>query len=79
MEQKNFLKLNDIEAYKNAFRLSNYVWSVVIKWKHFERSTVREQFVEAVDSISANMAEGFGRFKKKDKIKILPRWLWFNE
>jgi len=33
MEHKKFLKLNDIEAYKIAFHLSNYVWSIVIKWK----------------------------------------------
>lgn len=70
MEQKKFLKLNDIEAYRIAFHLSNYVWNVVSKWKHFERNTVGEQFVEAVDSISANIAEGFGRFNKRDKIKF---------
>jgi four helix bundle protein len=70
MEQKKFLKLNDIEAYKGAFHLSNYVWNIIIKWTHFEKSTVGEQFVEAVDSISANIAEGFGRFNKKDKIKF---------
>ena len=70
MKQKKFLKLNDIEAYKIAFRLSNYVWNIVVKWKHFERSTVGEQFVGAIDSISANIAEGFGRFNKKDKIKF---------
>ena len=70
MEQKKFLKLNDIEAYRIAFHLSNYVWNVVTKWRHFERSTIGEQFVEAVDSISANIAEGFGRYFKKDKIKF---------
>ena len=70
MEQKKFLKLNDIEAYKIAFHLSNYVWNIVVKWTHFERSTVGEQFVSAIDSISANIAEGFGRFNKKDKIKF---------
>jgi four helix bundle protein len=70
MEQKKFLKLNDIEAYKIAFHLSNYVWNIVIKWTHFEKITVGEQFINAVDSISANIAEGFGRFSKKDKIKF---------
>lgn len=29
-----------------------------------------EQFVTAADSISANIAEGFGRYGKKDKIKF---------
>ena len=70
MDQKKFLKLNDIEAYKIAFHLSNYVWNIVVKWTHFERSTVGEQFIGAIDSISANIAEGFGRFNKKDKIKF---------
>jgi four helix bundle protein len=34
------------------------------------RKTVGEQFVDAVDPISANIAEGFGRYHKKDQIKF---------
>ena len=67
---EKYLKLNDVDAYKIAFHLSNYVWNVVIKWEHFPRRTVGEQFVEATDSISANIAEGFGRYFKKDKVKF---------
>ena len=70
MEDKKFLKLNDIAAYKVAFHLSNYIWDIVIEWDHFAKSTIGEQFVTAVDSISANIAEGFGRHFKKDKIKF---------
>ena len=66
--EKKFLELNDISAYKIAFKLSNYVWNIVIKWDTFARITLGEQFVKAVDSISANIAEGFGRYHKKDKI-----------
>jgi len=69
-EPKNHLKLNDIEAYKIAFNLSNYVWDVVIKWNYFEKKTVADQFVRAVDSVSTNIAEGFGRYGKKDKIRF---------
>jgi four helix bundle protein len=65
-----YLKLNDIDAYKIAFHLSNYVWDVVGKWEYFAKRTVGEQFVSAADSISANLAEGFGRYYKKDKIKF---------
>lgn len=67
---KKYLQLNDIDAYKTAFNLSNYVWNVVIKWDYFAKNTVGEQLVEAVDSISANIAEGFGRYSKKDKVKF---------
>ena len=61
MEEKTYLKLNDIDAYKISFHLSNYVWDIVIRWNEFARDTVGEQIVTAADSISANIAEGFGR------------------
>ena len=70
MDQKRFLHLKDIEAYRIAFQLSNYVWSIVVKWDHFPKSTVGEQFVDAMDSVSANIAEGFGKYHKKDKVKF---------
>ncbi len=68
--EKKFLQLNDLKAYKIAFNLSNYVWDVIIKWEWFSKKHIGGQFVEAVDSISANIAEGFGRYHKKDKIKF---------
>ena len=67
---ERWLKLNDIDAYKIAFHLSNYVWKVVTNWEGFSKRTVGEQFVTAADSISANIAERFGRYFKKDKIKF---------
>jgi len=67
-EGNSYLMLNDISAYKISFALSNYVWGVIIKWNYFEKDTIGKQFVRAVDSISANLAEGFGRYGKKDKI-----------
>jgi four helix bundle protein len=67
-DEKKYLKLNDIEAYKTAFKLSNYIWDLVIKWNHFERDTVGKQFTRSIDSVSANISEGFGRYFKKDKI-----------
>jgi len=63
-----YLQLNSIDAYKISFNLSNYVWDIVNKWNYFAKDTVGKQFVKAVDSISANIAEGFGRYGKKDKI-----------
>ena len=70
MEGVNYLKLNSISAYKISFNLSNYVWKIVIHWNYFEKDTVGKQFARAIDSVSANIAEGFGRYGKKDKIKF---------
>jgi four helix bundle protein len=68
--EKNYLKLNDLSSYRIAYNLSNYVWDIVISWGYFEKDTVGKQFARSIDSISANIAEGFGRFGKKDKINF---------
>jgi len=67
---KKYLQLNDIDCYKRALNLSNYVWNVVVEWNYFKKNAVGGQFVRAIDSISANIAEGFGRYSKKDKVKF---------
>ncbi len=70
MSNKKYLKLNDIDAYKWAFNFSNHVWNIVLIWEWFPKKTLGSQLVNAADSISANIAEGFGRYHKKDKIKF---------
>lgn len=65
-----FLQHSDLTPYKSAFAFANQVWDIVIGWEYFARDTIGKQFVNAADSISANIAEGFGRYHKKDKIKF---------
>ncbi len=67
---KQYLSLRKFEAYKESFNLSNEIWEIVQKWDYLAKRTVGEQFIRAIDSISANIAEGFGRFHKKDKEKF---------
>jgi four helix bundle protein len=66
--EKTFLHLRDIDAYRISFQLSNDIWKIVVSWDWFARETVGRQYVRAIDSISANIAEGFGRYNKKDKM-----------
>lgn len=65
---EEYLTLNKISSYKKAFALSNFVWDIVVRWELFARQTIGSQFARAIDSISANIAEGFGRYGKKDKV-----------
>ncbi len=67
---KKYLELEDISAYRISFELANYIWNIVMKWDYFTKDTVGKQLVRAVDSISANIAEGFGRYFKKDKVNF---------
>lgn len=66
----NYLELKNVNSYVVAFHLSNYIWDIVIEWDYFKKDTLGKQWVRAVDSNSANIAEGFGRYTKKDKIKF---------
>jgi four helix bundle protein len=70
MDDKNYLKIGDISAYTISYNLGNKVWETVSKWDYFAKDTVGKQLARSVDSISANIAEGFGRFHKKDRIKF---------
>lgn len=65
---KQYLTLDKIDTYVVSFNLSNYIWKVVMSWDNFAKWTTGKQYTEAADSISANIAEGFGRYHKKEKI-----------
>ena len=65
-----YLTINDIRSYEISSKLSDYIWEIIIKWDYFAKTTLGSQWVRSTDSISANIAEGFGRFHKKDKIKF---------
>lgn len=67
---KKYLTLDNVSSYKNSFDLSNEIWFIAVKWDYFSKDTVGKQLVRAADSVSANIAEGFGRYSKKDKIKF---------
>lgn len=70
MEGKKYLQLSGVSSYVLAYNVSNVVWDIVVMWDYFARDTVGKQLVRSIDSISANIAEGFGRYHKKDKIKF---------
>ena len=68
--EKNYLGLRDLDAYKTGFDLSNHIWDLVMQWENFAKHTVGKQIVNSSDSISANIAEGFGRYHKNDKTRF---------
>lgn len=69
MNNKKF-KLENLQSYKTSAELSKLVYSLVKNWGSFDKNTVGQQFVRSADSVAANIAEGFGRYHKKDKIKF---------
>ena len=58
--------LEKLEVYNLAEDFSDKIWNIVITWKIFEKDTIGKQMVRAADSISANIAEGYGRYFYKE-------------
>lgn len=67
---KKYLTPDDIGSYQKAFVLSNEIWGIVAGRDNLAKYSIGVQYVKSIDSISANIAEGFGRYFKKDKIKF---------
>ncbi len=61
------ISLEDLEIYKLALEIGEHVWNIVAEWQYFPQKTIGSQFVEASDSIAANIAEGYGRYFYKDR------------
>jgi four helix bundle protein len=66
-----YQQLKDIEVYMLARRLAERVWNEVVEWDYFARRTVGQQLIRAVDSISANIAESYGRHHVRDVVLFL--------
>lgn len=64
------LKVEDLEVYQLAEKLSVQIWALCSKWDYFSKDTIGKQLVRACDSISANLAEGHGRYHFKDRLKF---------
>lgn len=60
--------LDDLEVYKLSEELSERIWNIVIAWSPFAKYGLGKQLSASADSISANIAEGYGRFFIKENI-----------
>jgi four helix bundle protein len=56
------MKLEDFKVYQMAMEMGEEIWKIVIKWDYFAKDTVGKQFVRSIDSVAANLSEGFGRY-----------------
>jgi len=60
------MKLEELQIYQLSMEIGEEVWNIVIKWDYFSKDTIGKQLVRAVDSVSANLSEGFGRYHYKE-------------
>jgi four helix bundle protein len=58
--------LEKLQVYQQAETFSDIIWNLVDRWKPFQRDTIGKQITRSADSISVNIAEGYGRFYYKE-------------
>ncbi len=63
-------RLNDLNVYKKSIYLSKNAWKLYTSLPMDIQIVTGKQFIRAVDSIGANIAEGFGRYHYKDSLKF---------
>ncbi len=60
------MKLEELNVYKLSMEIGEKVWNIVIKWDNFTKNTIGKQLIRAIDSVAANLSEGFGRYHYKE-------------
>ena len=65
------MELSGLDVYKLARELSKLGWGIYQKLDWKTQKIMGDQFIEATDSVGANIAESYGRFHFLDKNKFL--------
>jgi len=62
--------LDDLEIYKLSRELSSEAWKIYNELNWQDKKIMGDQFISAIDSVGANIAEGFDRFHYLDRNKF---------
>ena len=65
-----YILLQDLEVYELSRGLSKIGWKIYEKFNWETKKIMGFQFIGAVDSVGANITEGYSRFYYLDKIKF---------
>jgi len=64
MERKDIVNL---EIYQLAMKIGELTFNLVQNWDKLNINTIGYQLIRSSDSISANIAEGYGRYHYKEQ------------
>jgi len=60
------MDIEELQVYNLSMDIAERVWSIIYKWNYFEKDTIGKQLIRAIDSVAANLSEGYGRFHYKE-------------
>jgi four helix bundle protein len=61
------IALTDLDVYKLGEEISDMIWNDYDHWPEKAQRTIGYQIIRSSDSISINIAEGYGRFTPADR------------
>jgi four helix bundle protein len=70
METQNFIELKNLEVYQLSRKLSTIAWQIFSRMDYMDKKHIGDQFLRSVDSVGANIAEGYGRYHYLDKVRF---------
>lgn len=70
MIEKKYITLKDLDVYQLARKLSSIAWNIYSKMSYEEKKIMGNQFIQSVDSVGANIAEGYARFHYLEKVRF---------
>jgi len=56
------MRLEELNVYILSMELGDKSWEIINHWDYFLKDTLGKQLIRAVDSVAANISEGFGRY-----------------
>ena len=68
--KKDFILLLDLEIYQLARQLSQIAWTIYGRLTYQEKKIWGDQMLGAIDSVGANIAEGYGRYHYLEKMRF---------
>ena len=67
---KKFIPLQELEVYRMTRRLSSMAWVIYQRLAFQQRKVWGDKMLESVDSVGANVAEGYARFHFSEKARF---------
>ena len=65
-----YISLNNLKVYQLSREYSRGAWDIYKNFNWQTKKIIGDQFIRSVDSVGANIAEGYGRYHYLDKIKF---------
>ena len=62
--------LKKLDIYDKSLKLSDDIWNIYSKLSTDLKYNIGSQIIRSIDSIGANIAEGYGRYHYKDSLKF---------